>query len=190
MHVISELSEQLHEFIEAPMNIADDVERPVLVAEVRPERLPLDLHRLHLLRRVEHIDVAKTFALKATNGPAHLLMLLPHDMSAEIAVRPAAIPLAAQLLRQPKDDSDRHCVIFTGDRNQRLPRLLLNVRRIDYCKAAQSKPLSDDEVQDVECVLGRRLVIFIVADQPAAEVRRDHFRLKEVLGRKRRFSAA
>src|SRR5437879_271622 len=61
MNVICQRSEQLHEFIEAPRNMADDVERRVRVAEVRPERLPLELHRLLLLRRVEHIDVAKTF---------------------------------------------------------------------------------------------------------------------------------
>ena len=43
--------QQLHEFIVAPVNIADDVKRPVLVLEIIPQRLPLDADGFHFFQR-------------------------------------------------------------------------------------------------------------------------------------------
>ena len=62
---VAELLQQLTQFVEAAMHVADDVERAVLVLAVVPERLALDRRGVDLLRRGEHEDVAEALALQA-----------------------------------------------------------------------------------------------------------------------------
>src|SRR5271166_6969590 len=51
---VAESSEESVQFLAAPVDIADDVERAVLVPLVVPQRNSLDNQRLNLLGRVEH----------------------------------------------------------------------------------------------------------------------------------------
>src|SRR5262249_60622795 len=81
--LVAELLEELHELVEAAMDVADDVEGPVLVLPVIPERLALDGNGVDLLGRREHEDVPKALALEAAEGAAELLGLLAHDVRAE-----------------------------------------------------------------------------------------------------------
>ena len=54
-------------FVKTPMNVTDDVERPMLMLQIVPERLALDGHVLNLFRRREFEDVPKAFALQVAN---------------------------------------------------------------------------------------------------------------------------
>ena len=61
---VTQLRQQLDQLIEAPMHIADEVERAVLVLQVVPERLPDEFNRLDFRQRPEHMNMAKSFALQ------------------------------------------------------------------------------------------------------------------------------
>jgi hypothetical protein len=74
------------------VHVADDVERPVFVLQVVPERLALDGRRLDLLGGRELVDVAEPFALEVTYGAAELLALLANDVRPEISVRALTVP--------------------------------------------------------------------------------------------------
>jgi hypothetical protein len=71
---------------------------------------------------------------------------------------------------QIKDDCDRQYVVFASQGHQRLSRLRLDVRRVDHGEASTSQPPSGDVMQRGEGVVGRRLVVLVVRDQPAEAV--------------------
>src|ERR1700756_5300748 len=56
---------QFAQFIEATVNVADDVERPMLGASVRPHRLPHDFESIEFLWRLEKVYATKPFSLQA-----------------------------------------------------------------------------------------------------------------------------
>ena len=66
-NVVSKLSEERVEFIKTPMNISDDVERPMLIFSIVPEWLALNCNLLNLFRRREFKDMSKAFALEVPN---------------------------------------------------------------------------------------------------------------------------
>ena len=47
------------------MNVADDVERPVFLLQIIPQRLALNDSGFDFLQRLEHMDVAKSFAFQS-----------------------------------------------------------------------------------------------------------------------------
>src|SRR5205809_1027565 len=117
IHDISQPPKQAHQFIEAPVHVTDDVERPMLMAQVTPERLSFDLNRVDLLRGIEDVDVAKPFAFEASHRSTHLLMLLPYYMSTEVTIRPVPVSLSAQLFGQSENDCHGDCMVITRDPN-------------------------------------------------------------------------
>ena len=54
----AERRQQLDQLVVAAVDVADDVERAVLVLAVVPERLALDRRRVDLLERAQHVDVS------------------------------------------------------------------------------------------------------------------------------------
>ena len=76
-------------------------------------------------------------------------------------------------------------VELSRQRDQRLARLGLHVGGIDDREQAAREPLRRDEVQHLEGVTGRRLVVLVVGDQAAARVGRKHFGWLEVLAGER-----
>ena len=107
--------------------------------------------------------------------PAQRLPQRPHlaadDVRAERPVGPRRVPLVAELLRQVHDDRDREAVELAGQCDERLSGLGLHVRRVDHGEPPGGEPLARDEVQHLERVVRRALVVLVVRDEAAAEVR-------------------
>jgi hypothetical protein len=113
--------------------------------------------------------------------------LLPDDVWAEIAVTTGRVSLVTNALRQIENNRDRKAVKLPGERNKRFARLGVHVGSIDDGETAASETLPSDEVQDVECAVRRRLVVFVVRNQTAASVAREDLRGFEVASRERAF---
>ena len=136
------MREEIEELIEASMDIPDDVEGSVLVLQVIPERLPLDLGRLYFFRRMQHVNMAKSFTLQIPQGPAQLLRLLANDVWPEIR-GPGRFRF-----RSWQSFSGRSKTIATGrqwilprQRHDRLARFRLHVGRVDDHQFPGGQPL-------------------------------------------------
>src|SRR5262249_53867277 len=154
---IAELAEEREELVEAAVDVADDVERSALVAQVVAQRLARDRRRRDLLRRGEDEDVAKAFAREAAERAPRLLDVVLDDPRPEGAVGPRAIALDADPLRQVEDDGDGNTVVLARESDERLARRGLDVGRVDDGQPPSRKPLGGNVVQDVKGVLRRRL---------------------------------
>ena len=80
--------------------------------------------------------------------------------------------------------------MFACKRDQRFARLSLHVRRIDDGQLACRQSFGRDEVQHLERVFGRRLIVLVIGNKRAAKVGRDNFGWFEVFASKRRLAAA
>src|SRR6266496_1216136 len=139
--------------IKAAVNITDDVERPMLMLQIVPERLPFDEYIINLFRRREFEDVPKAFALQVANRSAQLLALLPDHVRSKIAISAALVSILAKSLREIEYNGDWYYVILTSQSDQRLTRLDLNVGRVNYGELAGLEPFGGDKVQDLKgCV--------------------------------------
>jgi hypothetical protein len=134
------------------------------------------------------MDVAKPFLFEVPERAVELKALVAHHVIAEIAVRAAGVTLAAHLLRHIEHQRNRKAVVLARERDERLPCLGLDIGRIDHCQAAGLQALPGDELQHLESRSGRRLVVLVVRDQPAAVVRRQDLGRQEMPAGKRRLS--
>ena len=143
------------------MDVADDVERPVLVFEIVPQRLRSIDACLDFLRRLEDVDVAETFALQSSQRPTQLLRLLPNTCGPNSRSGRRAVPIVAEL-------SGRLNTIATGssDIAARTPRAASGPRAERSSHRPQSiargQSLAGDEVQHFESVARSGLVVLIV----------------------------
>ena len=80
--------------------------------------------------------------------------------------------------------------MITRELNEWLTRFGLDVRGIDDREFAGGETFSGDEVKNGKSVFGGCLVVFIVRNESAAGVRREHLGGFEVPPRKRRLPAA
>ena len=78
---------------------------------------------------------------------------------------------------------------ISGERNERLARLRLDVRRIDNRQLCAGQPPGGHEVQRRKRVVGRRLIVLGVRDERAESIRRHHFGWFEVFAGKCRLAA-
>ena len=122
--------------------------------------------------------------------PAKLRLLLPDDMRPEVPVFPAAVPLLADLFGQVEDQGHRQAVVFPSKLDERLAGLGLDVGGVDDGQMSQGQPLSGDEMQQLERLVGHRLVVLVVADHPPAGIRREDLRGQEVLAGERALARA
>src|SRR5207249_5412974 len=98
-YLITQTLKKLNQFVVAAVNLADDVERTLLVFLVGPETLPRDRPRVNLLNALEGPDVTKSFALEPAQRAPKLLGLLPDDVGTEVAVGSRAVALLRDPLR-------------------------------------------------------------------------------------------
>ena len=116
-------------------------------------------------------------------APFSLRALLADDVRAEVAVGPRAVALLADRLGQVEDDRDREEVVLAGQlaaaacapsaaRWSRRPR----------SAAAAPAACAAMKLRTAKASRGRRLVVFVVGDEAAAEVRGDHLGRREVAG--------
>ncbi len=95
-------------------------------------------------------------------------------MRAEIAVWTLLIACFAKLLREIEHNRHRQAVVFACQREQRLAGFGFDIGSIDDGQSTSSQAPGGDEVQHRESVVGGALIIFVVRDQAATEVRREH----------------
>jgi hypothetical protein len=81
-------------------------------------------------------------------------------------------------------------VVLARQRHERPAGRGLHVGRIDHGHPSRHEALARDEVQDLEGVVGRRLVVLVVGDQATADVGRHDLGRLEVAGRERRLARA
>src|SRR6266481_9127608 len=88
---VTESGEEFDEFLEATVDIPDDVEGTMFVLQVDPERLPLNLSGLNFLRCTQHVNSAKALTLQIAQRSAQLLRLLADDEETEIPIWAIAV---------------------------------------------------------------------------------------------------
>src|SRR5579884_220472 len=128
--------------------------------------------------------MAKPFALQPTERAPQLIRLIAYDVRTEIAIRASAVAFLAGLLGQVQDDCAGKHVVFPRQFDQRLACFGLYIGRVNDREAACLEALSGDVVQYVESVIRCRLIIFVVGDKSAAEIRREYLCRLEVLAGK------
>src|SRR5574338_863155 len=69
-HDIPELVEQIVQLIAAAVNVADDVERPVIPPAIVPERLAHDFGGIGFGDRPQHVHVTEPFLLQISKRAA------------------------------------------------------------------------------------------------------------------------
>jgi len=188
--LVAEDTEELAQLGGAPVDVADDVEGAVVVAPVVPGALALDGRRLDLVDAVEHRHAVEALAPEPPKRAAQLGGLAPHDVRAEGAVIAPGVALDADLWRDVEHDRGGEHVVVLGQADQLASSLGLHARRVDDRKPASLEALAGDEVKHLERSRRRGLVVLVVADEPAAEVRGHDLGGEEVLGGEARLPRA
>ena len=65
--LVAKPGEQSMQFVEAAVNVADDVEGTMIEFAIVPERLPLDRNGLDFFRRRELVNVPEAFAFQVAD---------------------------------------------------------------------------------------------------------------------------
>jgi hypothetical protein len=183
---VPERGEQLAKFRDAPVDVADQVERPVQVGTVRPSALAHDLDAVDLVRPAENEDAAEPLALEVLHRPTQQPRLAPHDMRAEGSIRTLGVPSLRDLVRDVEHDRDGQHMVVAREPDQGLACIGLDVGRVDDRQPPQRQPGAGDRVQGPEGFPRDGLVIRVVGHHRAEGVRRQHFRREEMLRGERR----
>ncbi len=116
---VAEFRHQLQQFIQASVHIANNVERPMIIAAIVPKRLPLDHSRVRFFRRTDPEHVPEALALQSAKRSPHLVQLVPHHMRPKLPVGPVRVAVVTQLLRHIEHDRHRKAVILARNFHQR-----------------------------------------------------------------------
>ena len=128
--------------------------------------------------------MAEAFLAQCLERAPQVIDLPPNDMGAEFPVATVRVAVVAKPLRQVEDGGDWQHIMGLGQRHQRLPRLRLDVRRVNHRQLPRFQPFAGNKIQSLERIRRSCLVVFIIADESAAKVRRENLRCGEVLTRK------
>src|SRR5215471_7916081 len=107
-------------------------------------------------------------------------MLTADNVCAEVAIGSGSVTCHAHLFWYIEDDRGWQHVVLTCQRDQCLARIALHIGRIDDRQPTSLQPLANDVMQQIERLDCGGLVVLVVRDQAAAEVRRDDLRGTEV----------
>jgi hypothetical protein len=187
---MTEGAEKFDQLVEATMNVANDVKWPMLVFQIVPKRLPLDDRSIDFFGRAQNKDVAEPLAFQAAQGTMKLLGLLANNVRSESAIRARLVAVMRDAFGHVKNNGHRQAVKFARERNQRLARLGLDVRGVHDGKFPGRETFAGDEVENLEGVGCRPLVVFVIGHERAAVVGRKNFRGFKVLARKRALAGA
>jgi hypothetical protein len=187
---VPEVFQQLDQLVGAAVDVADDVERSGLSPAVGPQRPPREDRRLHLLGRGEDGDVPEALPLQASERPVEAADLVSDDVRAEVPVGAGTVALPAHGFGQVEDYGDGQDVVLAGEGDERFSRLLLHVRRVHDHEPAGGQALGGYKVQDLEGIFCCGLVVLVVGNQAAAEVRGEDLRGLEVTLREARLARA
>ncbi len=171
---VAQLAEQGLQFGGAAVHVADDVERPGEVGEIVEPLLRDDGGPLDLLHAAQHMHLAEALALQVAQRAAQFPGVPLDDPARHVgAVGAGRVALGAHLLGDVEHDGDGQHVVPLRQVDQLPPGLLLDAGGVDDGAAAGGQALAGDVVQYVEGVTGGALVVLVVGDQTAAEVRGD-----------------
>lgn len=178
---VTELAEQRLQLGAAAVDVTDDVEGAGEVAEVVVAALQNHFRVLGLLLGAQDVDLAEALALQTAQRAAQLPAVALDDVAGHVGtVRTARVAREADLFGQVEDDRDRQHVVLPGQLHQLTAALRLDVGGVDDGQPSGGQPLARDVVQDVEGVPAGALVVLVVGDEAAAEVRGDDLRRFEV----------
>ena len=183
---VAEFGQQLLEFGAAAVHVADDVERAALVPQIAEQPGPGDRGGGDLFGGAQEVDRAEPLPPEVVQAAPELAALAAEHVCAEVPAR--GVALRAQLLRQVQDDRHRQHVVLAGQQDELAAGFGLHVGRVDDGEAAGRQPLTRDVVQQLERGRGGGLVVLVVGDQAAAEVRGDHLGRPEVRAGERRLA--
>ena len=184
LHPVPKALQQDDEFLETAVDIADDVERPMLVASVDPHGHPLDERLFHFCGRVEHEHIPETLAFQLPQRPLELRGLIAHHVGAKRTLRAFPVAGQAQGLGHVQDNGHRQAVVLPGESHQRFARLWLYAGGVDDGEAAGPQARGRDEVEQCKGIGRCRLVGGVIRHHRPANVRGHHFRGLEVAGGK------
>ena len=189
---VAELARAALELVAAAVDVADDVERAVLVAPVVPQPLASIVGRVDLLGRVRGRGRARNpRACSRCSERRSSRALVADDVRAEVAVGPLAVALVAEPLRQVEARSRPAGSGARGRarRAARGPRAARSSHRPPSAgRAASACAAMKWSSSNASSVA--RLVVLVVGDEPAAGVRREDLGRQEVLARERRLARA
>lgn len=164
------------------MDVTDDVEGAGEVAEVVVSALQDDFGAVGLLLGAQDVHLAEALALQSAQRTAQLAPVALDDVAGHVrAVGPLRVAREADLLGQVEHDGDGQHVVLPGQLNELLAALGLHVGGVDDGEPSGREALARDVVQDVEGVTARALIVLVVGDEAAAEVRGDDLGGLEVL---------
>lgn len=128
---VAELGQEAFDFLAAAVDVADDVERPVLVGAVVPQAGTGDRRVVDCLRRVEQVDLAESFLAHPAQAATEVLHLVADHVGAEVALRTSSVALLTQALGNVEHDRYRQEVVFARQPDELRAVLALDVRGID-----------------------------------------------------------
>jgi hypothetical protein len=187
---VAELGKEALELIAAAVDVADDVERSVLVGTVVPQAGSADRRLVDPLRRVEHVDLPEPLLAHPSQAAMELAHLVADHMGPEVAIGTGSIALLAQALRKVEHDRYREEVVFAREPHELGAVLAPDVRSIDDRQPPAGHPLASDEMEDLESIVSGALVVLVVGHESPAAIRGQHLARKEMPRRGRRLPRA
>src|ERR1700739_3582238 len=103
---VTKVPNEFEGFVEATVNIPDNVEGTRFGPLIVPQRFPPNRQLSHVLRRAENVDVAESFALQTFQRSVQLRLLISDQMVAEVTMGSARVPLPTQTLRHIEHQRD------------------------------------------------------------------------------------
>jgi len=163
----SEVFQQRTQLFGAAVNIANDVERPILLLLVVPERYP---SHFNIISSLQNVNMAESLPFKPPKAPLQFCNLPVHYMRSEGPLWPLLVPILADSFRRIDDQRDSEAVVFSRVFHQALTIFRAHVRRVNYRKLSARQTLLQKIVECIEGIWGRGLIIFVITDQTAEEV--------------------
>ncbi len=85
-NLVTKSQQKFLQFIEAAMDIADDIEGTMLVPEITPDACALKLYGSNLFGRIQDVDVMEALIFEASQRFTELHSLIAYNMRAKIAI--------------------------------------------------------------------------------------------------------
>jgi hypothetical protein len=136
------------------------------------------------------MDIADTLTLERAQRLPQLLNLAPDHVRTEVSAGTSLVSLLADALRQVENDSDDKDVVLACKGDEWLPRLRLDIGRVDDRHAGVREPRARDKAKGFERLGCGGLVVLVVGDEAAEIVGRQHLSGQKVLRGKGRLAGA
>ena len=168
---VSKPTQERHELVKAPVDVADDVERPVIAATIRVERLANDRDRVDGFDALENVDDAIPLAPEILERLPLQVIIMVFDPRSVGAVGTRAISFEADRGREIENDRDGQRGDISAPKRCRARLVLLGpeIRCVDDGRGRRPlQAFGRDRIENLERLRGDALVALVVADERAA----------------------